>query len=264
MSALVERREGGVLHLVLNRPERRNALNPEMMTGLLDALGRAIDDASVRAILLTGAGGHFCVGGDVKAFAEQGGAGGDAPLEARAANLRARMEAARLLHQMAKPTICGLSGSAAGAGLSLALACDLRVVGASAKVTTAFAKVGLSGDFGGSYFLSQIVGLAKARELYILSPVLDASACERLGIANRVVADGDVDAQAMALAQELADGPTITLSYIKKNFQIVSRGDLGLLLDAEALHHSRCGQTADHKEASAAFVAKRKPHFKGA
>lgn len=264
MAALLETLDGGLLHLTLNRPERRNALNEEMMTMLVDALRRATGDPAVRAVLLTGAGGTFCVGGDVKAFNEQGGAGGKAPLEARVSNLRARMEAARLLHDMPKPTVAGIAGAAAGAGLSLALACDLRIAGAGAKITTAFAKVGLSGDFGGTYFLSNLVGPGKARELYMLSPVLDAGSAERLGIVNRIVADSDLDAEAVKWAREIAAGPTITLGYIKKNFNLAERASLSELLDAEAMHHSRCGETADHREAAAAFVEKRKPAFRGA
>lgn len=264
MAALLEKLEHGVLHLTLNRPERRNALNDEMMTMLVDALQRATTNAAVRCVLLTGAGGTFCVGGDVKAFNEQGGAGGKAPLEERVGSLRARMEASRLLHDMPKPTIAGIAGAAAGAGLSLALACDLRIAGAGAKITTAFAKVGLSGDFGGTYFLSQIVGPAKARELYLLSPVLDAGTAERLGIVNRIAADEDLDAEALTWAGQIAAGPTITLGYIKKNFNLAENASLGEVLDAEAMHHSRCGETADHREAAAAFVEKRKPVFKGA
>ncbi|HMN72108.1 MAG TPA: enoyl-CoA hydratase-related protein, partial [Rhodoblastus sp.] len=160
MADLIESFDNGVLEIVFNRPERKNALSGEMLTMLNAALQRAALDPQVRCVLLSGAEGSFCVGGDVKGFAAGGGAGGGLPMDQRAANLRQSMESARLLHEMPKPTIAAIEGAAAGAGLSLAMACDLRICGETAKITTAFAKVGLSGDFGGTYFLSQLVGPA--------------------------------------------------------------------------------------------------------
>ncbi|TMJ47180.1 MAG: enoyl-CoA hydratase, partial [Alphaproteobacteria bacterium] len=147
---LLESLDRGLLTLTLNRPERRNALNPELGLRLVEAATRAAADPDVRAVLLKGAGGTFCVGGDVKAMAS--GAGQNETLDRRFELLRHRVEVSRLLHDMRKPTLAMISGSAAGAGLSLALACDLRIAGKSAKLTTAFAKVGLSGDYGGTYF----------------------------------------------------------------------------------------------------------------
>src|SRR6201987_5473677 len=198
----------------MNRPDRRNALNPDMTRGLVEAARRAQDDTEVRAVLIRGAGGTFCVGGDVKSMAE-----GRAPLpfEAKMANLRRGMEVSRLLHQMPKPVVAQLDGAAAGAGLSIALACDLRVASAPAKITTAFAKVGLSGDYGGTYFLTRLLGSAKARELYLLSPVLTAQEALALGMVTRVVADVEVEAAAHQLAMSLAQGPSIALGYIKRN-----------------------------------------------
>jgi 2-(1,2-epoxy-1,2-dihydrophenyl)acetyl-CoA isomerase len=264
MSDLLETRDGGVLRLVFNRPERKNALTPDMLDHLIDALRRAALDPEVRCILLTGAGGAFCAGGDVKAFAERGGANAEATPEQSVANLRARMEASRLLHEIAKPTIAAISGAAAGAGLSLALACDLRIAADSAKITTAFAKVGLSGDFGGTYFLSHLIGAGRARELYLCSPILDGKAAERLGIVNRVVPETELEEAALAWAKELASGPTVTYGYIKKNFNRAETATLSEALDGEALHHSLCAATHDHREGSKAFVEKRKPVYKGA
>src|SRR6202453_1957960 len=206
--------ESGLLTITMNRPERRNALNPDMTLGLVAAARRAAEDHEVRAVLLKGAGGTFCVGGDVKSMAE-----GRAPLpfEARLANLRRGMEVSRILHEMPKPVVAQVDGAAAGAGLSIALACDLRLAGASAKITTAFAKVGLSGDYGGTYFLTHLLGSAKARELYLTSPVLTAQEALALGIVSRVVPDAEVDAAAHELAVSLAHGPSVTLGYIKRN-----------------------------------------------
>jgi 2-(1,2-epoxy-1,2-dihydrophenyl)acetyl-CoA isomerase len=250
--------ESGLLTITMNRPDRRNALNVDMTLGLVAAARRAAEDHEVRAVLLKGAGGTFCVGGDVKSMAA-----GRAPLsfEAKMVNLRRGMEVARILHEMSKPVVAQLDGAAAGAGLSIALACDLRVASASVKITTAFAKVGLSGDYGGTYFLTQMLGSAKARELYLLSPVLTAQEALALGIVTRVVADAEVDAVAHELAMSLAQGPTITLGYIKRNINNAERLPLETCFDAEAFHHSRAGETADHKEAAKAFVEKRKAMF---
>jgi len=250
--------EQGLLTITMNRPERRNALNPDMTLGLVAAAKRAAEDPEVRAVLLKGAGGTFCVGGDVKSMAE-----GRAPVsfEGRQVNLRRAMEVSRILHEMSKPVVAQLDGAAAGAGLSIALACDFRVASTSVKITTAFAKVGLSGDYGGTYFLTQMLGSAKARELYLLSPVLTAQEALGLGMVTRVVPDAEVEAATRELAMSLAQGPTITLGYIKRNINNAERLPLETCFDAEAFHHSRAGETADHKEAAKAFVEKRKPVF---
>src|SRR3954454_20337028 len=251
--------DSGLLTITMNRPDQRNALNVEMTSGLIDAARRASEDHQVRAVLLKGAGGTFCVGGDVKAMAE-----GKAPLpyEAKMATLRSRMEVSRILHELPKPVVAQVDGAAAGAGLSIALACDLRVASESAKITTAFAKVGLSGDFGGTYFLTHLLGSAKARELYLISPVLTAQEALALGMVTRVVPDAEIDAAARELAMSLAQGPSVTLGYIKKNINNAEHLSLEACFDAEAMHHSRCSDTADHKEAAKAFVEKRKPVFR--
>jgi 2-(1,2-epoxy-1,2-dihydrophenyl)acetyl-CoA isomerase len=250
----------GLLTITMNRPDRRNALNPDMTRGLVEAARRAAEDHEVRAVLLKGAGGTFCVGGDVKSMAE-----GRAPLpfEAKMANLRRGMEVSRILHQMPKPVVAQVDGAAAGAGLSIALSCDLRVASVSCKITTAFAKVGLSGDYGGTYFLTQLLGSAKARELYLTSPVLSAQEAYNLGMVTKVVPDAEVEAAAHELAMSLAQGPSVTLGYIKRNINNAETMSLEECFDAEAIHHSRSGETADHKEAAKAFVEKRKPAFQG-
>jgi 2-(1,2-epoxy-1,2-dihydrophenyl)acetyl-CoA isomerase len=173
------------------------------------------------------------------------------------------MEASRLLHEMPKPTIAMLNGVAAGAGLSLALACDLRIAGRSARMTTAFAKVGLSGDYGGTWFLTQLVGTAKARELYFLSDVLDAARIEALGLANRVVADEALGGETMALAERLASGPAVALRYMKRNLNVAVHGTLADGLDSEAYGMLRSRASEDHREAAKAFVEKRPPVFRG-
>ena len=257
---VLQQLESGLLTITMNRPDRRNALNPEMTQGLVEAARRAAEDHEVRAVLLKGKGGTFCVGGDVKAMAEDRV---PLPFETRLANLRRGMEVSRILHQMPKPVVAQLDGAAAGAGLSIALACDLRVASASVKITTAFAKVGYSGDYGGSYFLTHLLGSAKARELYLLSQLLSAEEAYALGLVTRVVPDAEIDAAAHELALSLAQGPSVTLGYIKRNINNAEQLSLEACFDAEAMHHSRTGETADHKEAAKAFVEKRKPVFRG-
>jgi len=249
----------GLLTITMNRPDRRNALNADMTRGLVEAARRAAEDSDVRAVLLKGAGGTFCVGGDVKAMA----VATPRPLEERVTTLRKGMEVSRILHQMQKPVVAQIDGAAAGAGLSIALSCDIRIASESAKITTAFAKVGFSGDYGGTYFLTQMLGSAKARELYLLSPVLSAKEALGLGMVSKVVPDAEIDKAAQELAMSLAQGPSVTLGYIKRNINNAETLSLEACFDAEAIHHSRCGETTDHKEASKAFVEKRAPVFVG-
>lgn len=258
---VLQKLEAGLLTITMNRPERKNALNPEMVAGLVEAARRAADDPEVRAVLFKGAGGSFCVGGDVKSMAA-----GRAPLpfEVKMANLRRGMEVSRILHQMPKPVVAQLDGAAAGAGLSMALSCDLRVASESCKITTAFAKVGFSGDYGGTYFLTQLLGSARARELYLTSPVLTSKEAHAIGMVTKVVPDAEIDAAAHELALSLAQGPSIALGYIKRNINNAEHLPLEDCFDGEAIHHTRCSDTEDHKEAAKAFVEKRKPAFKGA
>ncbi len=253
--------EGGVAVLTMNRPDALNALTRPMMRAMWDALETYGADPEVGCIVLTGAGRGFCAGGDVKAMAS--GEKNLGTFEAKAQDLRARMDIVRLLHQGPKPTIAMVNGVAAGAGLGLALACDIRVAAASARMTTAFAKVGLSGDFGGTWFLNRLVGPARARELYFTSEILDAARIEALGLANRVVPDEQLEAETMALARRIAGGPRVALTYMKRNANVAETGTLCDLLDAEALHMTRCRDTEDHREAARAFVEKRAPAFRG-
>ena len=259
---LLEEVTDGVAVLTMNRPDRLNALSRPMLVAMLDALPRLAASAEVGVVVLTGSGRAFCAGGDVKAMAEGREAEGTT-LEERAQALRASMEVSRWLHEMPKPTLAVVRGAAAGAGLSLAMACDMRIASDNARFATAFARVGYSGDFGGSWFLTQLVGTAKARELYYTAEIVDAEAALRLGLVNRVVPDADLEKEARALAGRLARGPRIAYRYMKRNMNAAESGTLGELLDLEAWHHSRTGATEDHREAARAFVDKREPIFKG-
>lgn len=262
---LLQSIEGGVATLTLNRPEARNALTREMMTGLAEALPRLAADPSVRVVVVTGAGRAFCSGGDVKGFAKRAaGEGGEQPtFDQKVTDLRMRMEAVRWLHEMPKPTLAVIPGPAAGAGLSIALACDLRIAADDAKLTTAFSKVGLSGDFGGSFFLSTLVGASRARELYFTARVVPAEEALRIGMVDRVAPYESLARAAMEYARELASLPTVAVGYMKRNLNVAQHGSLADTLDSEAIHMIRTFDTHDHKGAAQAFVDKRPPTFEG-
>ena len=257
---LIEETSDSVAKLVFNRPDRLNALSTPIMEGLLEALPRLAADPGIGVIVLTGAGRAFCAGGDIKSMAERSA---ERSVEQAVTHLRARMEVSRLLHEIPKPTIAMVNGPAAGAGMSLALACDLRIAAQSARFVTAFANIGFSGDFGGSYFLSKLIGTGKARELYYTAEPLDAARAFELGIVNKVVAEADLAEATMALARKLARGPRIALALMKQNFNAAESGTLAELLDLEARRQVETGRTEDHKEAARAFVEKRTPRFTG-
>jgi 2-(1,2-epoxy-1,2-dihydrophenyl)acetyl-CoA isomerase len=200
---LIEAISEGVAALTLNRPDRLNALSTPIMEGLLEALPRLAWDPAVGAIVLTGAGRAFCAGGDVKSMAE---GSVERDMEEAVTHLRGRMEVSRLLHEIPKPTIAMVNGPAAGAGMALALACDLRIAAQSARFVTAFANIGFSGDFGGSYFLSKLVGTGKARELYYTADPLDAAQALALGVVNRVVPDAELADATMQFARKALNG----------------------------------------------------------
>jgi 2-(1,2-epoxy-1,2-dihydrophenyl)acetyl-CoA isomerase len=257
--------EQGVLTLTLNRPEARNALTRPMIAALSAQLEAAELDADVKCIVLTGAGKGFCAGGDVKGMAARGdGTVGDNTIDGAIHRQRVNQRAtAGRLYKMPKPTLAALPGAAAGAGLSLALACDMRVMASNAILTTAFARVGFSGDYGGTYFLTRLVGSAKAREMYFLSERIGADEALRLGLANWVCAPEELAAKTREIALRLANGPTVAYRYMKENLNRATSGEVDDCLDLEVTHHVHCGQTEDHREATKAFVEKREPVFKG-
>jgi 2-(1,2-epoxy-1,2-dihydrophenyl)acetyl-CoA isomerase len=260
MSDLIETIDQGIATLTFNRPERMNALSTGIMEGLLRGLPRLAGDPAVRVIVLTGTGRAFCAGGDVKSMAE----GGEQRSAAEAtSHLRSRMEVSRILHELPKPTIAMINGPAAGAGLAFALACDMRIAGTSARLVTAFVKVGLSGDFGGSFFLTMLVGTSKARELYFTGRPVDAEEALSLGLLNRVVPDDRLGDATMELARSLAQGPQIALSLMKRNMNCAESDGLVQLLDMEAANMVQAARTEDHREAARAFVDKRAPVFTG-
>jgi 2-(1,2-epoxy-1,2-dihydrophenyl)acetyl-CoA isomerase len=251
---------GGVLVLTLDRAERRNALSLPLYESLLAALQAAARDDEVRAVVLTGAGPSFCAGGDVVRMANNAGTAPQ-PFEARLRDLRRRTGICELLHTMPKPTIAMIRGHAIGAGLSLALACDMRYADTTARLRTGFVGVGLSGDFGAHYFLPRLVGAAKARELFFTSPMLDAATALSLGLVNSVFEPDALEPAVMSIARQLATGPRTALAYIKDNLNEAPHLRLGDVLDRECWRQLRCMETEDHHEAARAFAEKRTPRF---
>jgi len=257
---LLCRVEDRVAVVTLNRPEARNALTMELKQALaatLPALGRSLE---VGCVLLTGAGGGFCAGGDTKGMAREGR---PPSVEDRVRQLRWEHEVPWTLHTMSKPSIAALPGPAAGAGFALALACDLRIAAESAFVTTAYARLGLSGDYGSSWFLTHLVGTARAKELFFTADRLSARECERIGLVNRVVPDADLEKESLALAKRIAAGPPIALRFMKDNLNRALHQDLGACLDLEAERMVLGAQTEDYLEAVRAFAEKRAPVFRG-
>tara|TARA_B100001029_G_scaffold23171_1_gene15841 strand:- start:1832 stop:2653 length:822 start_codon:yes stop_codon:yes gene_type:complete len=255
----------GIAVLTMNRPEARNAMSGEMNEAMQRILAEVEVDPDVRCVVLTGAGKGFCAGGDVKGMASSGdGTVGQNTIDAAIHKQRVHQRATSgKLFKMPKPTIAALPGAAAGAGLSYALACDLRVMSKTAIMTTAFARVGFSGDYGGSYFMTQLIGSAKARELYMLSDRVSAEEALKLGLANWVCEPEELMDKTMEIASKLANGPAVAYRYMKENLNRAMNGEVDDCLDLEATHHIHCGQTEDHRNATKAFVEKKEPVFKG-
>ncbi len=259
MPDLFQSIEDGVAVLTLNRPERLNALSPDMLTGLFDALQHCAHDDAVGCVVITGAGNGFCAGGDVKSMATR------APrnFEQRADGIRRMHQIPLLMRAMPKVVLGMVNGVAVGAGLGLALACDIRIAARSARFGTGFGKVGLSGDFGGSWLLTRLVGTAKARELYLLGDIIDSATAAAIGMVSRVTDDVMLQAETMALARRIADGPRVTFGYMKRNLHAAETEPFPVVLEMEAVHQARTAQTEDHREAVAAFNEKRRPRFHG-
>lgn len=253
----------GVALITLNRPEARNALSDKLTPALRTQIRERGEDPNVGAILITGAGTAFCSGGDVKGMGGRGPRG-QMSFEERLADLRWRQaNLTGALVAVRKPTVAALPGAAAGAGLALALACDIRVAARSAFVSTGYARIGLSGDYGIAWLMTRTVGPAWARELMFTGERVDAERCERIGLFNRVVEDTRLQDEAFALAKSLAEGPRLALASMKDNLDDALHIDYATALHREAERLVRASRTADHKEAVQAFMEKRKPVFKG-
>jgi len=250
--------------LTLNRPERMNALSPELHHLLRDAILAAATDPSVGAVMLTGAGKAFCSGGDVKASSEVAKKAKEREsIEQRADSLVKHGESTLLLSQMPKPTIAFINGAAVGAGLSLALACDIRIGAKNAILKTGYADIGLAGDLGISYFLNRLVGAARARELMLLNKKIDMDLAKEIGLVSFSFEEEEAANEAMAIARGLASGPSVAYRYMKQNLIRAETAGLQQCIEFEAYNSARCVRTEDVKEAAAAFREKRAPKFTG-
>jgi len=253
--------EDRVAILTLNRPDKLNALSDAMIDAAIAALRRCATDREVGAVLLTGAGRAFCAGGDVSAMGAAGGAG--TTFEGRVDRQREMHELPWLLSDIPKVTIAAVNGAAVGAGLGIALSCDLCFASDSARFGTAFARVGFGGDFGTTWQLARRAGPAKAKELFFLPDLLSAEEAAAIGLVNRVFTHDTFETRVRELARRIAHGPLVSYRYMKQNVNLALTSDFRALLDREAITHLRCGQTADHREGVAAFLEKREPQFQG-
>ena len=257
--------------ILLNRPRAHNALTAEMKTALLAALRQAASSPEVRAVLITGAGPAFCAGQDLREHAEVLTAAQTGAAQTGAAQTGAAMDTVRehynpivlAIRSMPKPVIAAVNGVAAGAGASLALACDLRIAARGASFLMAFARVGLAADTGASWTLQRLAGAGRAAELLLLAEPLAADRALELGLVSQVVDDADLPAAASALAARLAIGPTAAYAGIKAELDYAAGHDLAAALEHEAEVQAALGRTADHLAATAAFAQKQRPTFQG-
>ena len=265
---LLCRVEDRVAIITLNRPKKKNALSDHLTPALRQTLLDLETKREVGCILITGSGDAFCAGGDI------GGMGGNASKDEEVSERPTAEERVRaLIHKQetltlrladhAKPTIAALPGVAAGAGLCIALACDIRVACRSAFVTTAYRNIGFSGDYGGSWLLTQLVGPSKAKELFFTGRRVQSDEALALGIFNNVFEDASLENEALAMAKQIASGPPIAIAFMKEHINRAVTGDLRSNLAMEADRLIRCAATSDHKEAVKAFMEKRTPVFTG-
>jgi len=256
---LIVERSGAIATVTMHRPDARNALDITMRRELLLALDEIERDDTLRVLVLTGAGGHFCAGGDVKSMR-------DGTYTAATARERVDMLNRFIVRLVGfpRPTIAMVDGFAVGAGCNLALCCDLVVASERARFGEVFAKIGLVPDGGGTYLLSRVVGLAREKELIFTADIIDAAEALRLGMVNRVVPAADLATATRALAERIAAGPPLALRMAK---ELVNRAaassDLETALNLEALSQSVAITSDDHREGVAAFFEKRPPTFRG-
>lgn len=258
--------EDKVAYVTFNRPDRLNALTYELGEQTMAHLTTAARDPEIGAVVVTGEGRAFSAGGDVVAMsegkAEVPGMVTDT-IEAAVDGLRGNQEICWLLHSMPKITIAAVNGHAMGAGLGIAMSCDMRVASSKAKFGTAYANVGFGGDYGTTWQLTQLVGEAKAKELMILGEIISAEEALRINLVNKVVEPDALHETVKEMATRIAHGPLVSFRYMKENINLAVRSEFRTILDREAFTHVRCGLTEDHKEGVAAFLEKRTPQFKG-
>jgi 2-(1,2-epoxy-1,2-dihydrophenyl)acetyl-CoA isomerase len=259
-AVVLEKREEGVATLVLNRPERMNALNGDLAVALNKALDRVASDKDVQVVVLTGAGRCFCAGGDLAAIGKGRQENNVAELEPI---LRSGMQMVLKIRTMPQPVIAAVHGPAAGAGMNIALAADIRIASEDATFGQNFAKVGLFPDYGGMFFLPELVGPAKAAEMFYTGDMIDAPTALRLGLVNRVAPLDKLEAEVRALAQKIAQGPAVAIRAVKRSLFGSAREKLEKVLEEEVQQQMECFQSEDCAEGIRAFFEKRKPKFQG-
>jgi 2-(1,2-epoxy-1,2-dihydrophenyl)acetyl-CoA isomerase len=257
---LLETVENGVALLVMNRPDKLNALNSDLANALNQTFERIGKNDAVRVVVLTGAGRAFCAGGDLAAIGKGREVRDTRQLEPI---LRAGMGAMLRMRMIPQPVIAAVNGAAAGAGMNVALAADIRIAAEEAIFGQNFAKVGLFPDYGGTYFLPQLVGSSKAAELFYTGDMIDAHTALRLGLLNRVVPGAQLDAEVKKFAAQLAAGPPIAIRAVKQTLFGSEKDALGKALEAEVQHQIRCFASDDCLEGIHAFFEKRAPKFQG-
>jgi 2-(1,2-epoxy-1,2-dihydrophenyl)acetyl-CoA isomerase len=257
---LLETKHEGITVLVMNRPDRLNALNNELSSALNDALGRIAEDASVRVVVITGAGRAFCAGGDLAAIGKGRQSRETQSLEPL---LRAGMQAVLRMRTIPQPVIAAVNGAAAGAGMNIALAADIRIAAEEATFGQNFAKVGLFPDYGGTYFLPQLVGPARAAELFYTGDMIDAKTALSIGIVNHVVPGVQLEAEVKSLARKIALGPSLPIQAVKKTLFAAEKNKLSEALEHEVQEQIRCFLSEDCSEGIRAFFDKRPPKFQG-
>lgn len=258
-STLIVERTGAIATITLNRPGARNALDLAMRQEMLAALDEVEADASLRVLVLTGAGEHFCAGGDVKTMRERRQTAAEGRVRVQMLN---RM--VERLVDFPRPTLAMVDGYAVGAGTNLALCCDLVIASDRAKFGELFNKIGLAPDGGGTWFLPRLVGLARAKELIFTGDVFDAAEAARIGLVNRVVPVAELRAVTRALAEKIASGPPAVQRMAKHMLNRAATSDLAAALDLEAYSQGLAIAGDDHQEGLAAFFDKRAPKFTGA
>ena len=255
---VLESKHNGIATLTLNRPEKMNALNKDLAVALNESLGRLTTDKSIFVVILTGAGRAFCAGGDLGVIGEGRNNNDTTELEPL---LRAGMHAVLKIRSMAQPVIAAVNGAAAGAGMNIALAADIRIASENASFGQNFVKVGLFPDYGGTFFLPQLVGPAKAAEMFYTGDMIDAKEALRLGIVNHVVPAADLESRALQMAQKIAGAPSVSIRAMKNAFSEAINSQLEKALDDEVEQQLKCFRSQDCREGITAFLEKRPPKF---